>query len=230
MKRISALLLSIAAFSLCRVCVADEDFNANTGAAATALQRFYNREGLWNTTGWWNAANCVEALKNVIVADNGQSYLPVLAQTFKLNSGTNFLNEYYDDEGWWALAWIRAFDLTGKTNYLKAAKTIFNDLTNGWTDHCEGGLIWRKHHGNKNAIPNELFLLVAVRLHQRTPGDAGRGSYLDWALREWEWFKQTGMINPQDLVNDGLNRNCRNDGRTTWTYNQGVIIGGLTDL
>jgi predicted alpha-1,6-mannanase (GH76 family) len=32
------------------------------------------------------------------------------------------------------------------------------------------------------------------------------------------------------LVNDGLTADCANNGRTTWTYNQGVIIGGLAVL
>jgi hypothetical protein len=37
------------------------------------------------------------------------------------------------------------------------------------------------------------------------------------------------MLNSDNLVNDGLG-NCVNNGQTTWTYNQGVLIGGLTDL
>jgi hypothetical protein len=82
----------------------------------------------------------------------------------------------------------------------------------------------------KNAIANELFLLTAIRLHQRTPGDGGPGSYFYWATNEWTWFKASGMINAQNLVNDGLNASCVNNGSTTWTYNQGVILGGLTDL
>ena len=32
------------------------------------------------------------------------------------------------------------------------------------------------------------------------------------------------------LVNDGLTADCANNGGTTWTYNQGVIIGGLAVL
>ena len=91
-------------------------------------------------------------------------------------------------------------------------------------------MLAERSHLSKNAIPNELFLLTAIRLHQRTPHDAGNGSYLDWALKEWMWFKNTGMINSENLVNDGLNKDCENDGKTTWTYNQGVILGGLTDL
>lgn len=207
-----------------------DDFNANTAIAASALQQWYNNRGLWNTTGWWNAANCVEAIENVIVAQNGGQYLKVLSRTFDENSRAHFLNEYYDDEGWWALAWIRAFDLTGEARYLEMSKTIFADMAGGWDSHCDGGIWWRKDRHYKNAIANELFLLVAIRLHQRTPGDDGTNSYLNWATRECAWFNASGMINPQHLVNDGLNRSCENNGRTTWSYNQGVIVGGLAEL
>jgi predicted alpha-1,6-mannanase (GH76 family) len=209
---------------------AGDDFNANTEAAATMLQQWYNPGGLWNTTGWWNAANCVEALENVIVAGNGGQYLSVLTNTYNLNSGGNFLNNYYDDEGWWANAWIRAYDVTGNTNFLNMAKTVFTDLLTGWDSTCGGGSWWTKDRTYKNAIANELFLLTAIRLHQRTPGDSGVGSYFYWATNEWAWFKASGMINAQNLVNDGLNSSCVNNGQTTWTYNQGVILGGLTDL
>jgi predicted alpha-1,6-mannanase (GH76 family) len=208
----------------------EDDFYANSLTSAKVLQQWYNEQGQWDSTGWWNAANCLEAIESVIEANNGQEYLEVIPTTFDRNAGDNFLNEFYDDEGWWALAWIRAFDLTGEPRYLAMAKTIFADMKGGWDDHCSGGIWWKKDRRYKNAIANELFLLVAVRLHQRTPGDAGPGSYLDWAQREWTWFKQSGMINAQNLVNDGLDQNCANNRRTTWTYNQGVLIGGLTEL
>jgi predicted alpha-1,6-mannanase (GH76 family) len=214
--------------------LAGDDFNANTEAAATILQQWYNGgNGLYDTTGWWNAANCIEAIENVIFANDDLQYLIVLTNTFNQNSGGNFLNFYYDDEGWWANAWIRAYDLTGNTNFLSMAKTIFADLTTGWTNNpCGGGIWWNKDtvQPYKNAIANELFLLTAIRLHQRTPGDAGPGSYFDWATNEWAWFKASGMINGQNLINDGLTSSCVNNGQTTWTYNQGVILGALTDL
>ena len=103
-------------------------------------------------------------------------------------------------------------------------------MTGGWDDTFGGGLWWKKDRKYKNAIPNELFLTLAARLHQRTPGDHGPGSYLDWAQREWAWFDASGMINGQDLVNDGLNHQGKNNGGITWTYNQGVILGGLIEL
>ena len=47
------------------------------------------------------------------------------------------------------------------------------------------------------------------------------------------------MINGKGLINDGLGQGhadklqgmaCTNNGRTTWTYNQGVVLGGLAEL
>jgi predicted alpha-1,6-mannanase (GH76 family) len=59
-----------------------------------------------------------------------------------------------------------------------------------------------------------------------------RENYAAWADQEWQWFSQSGMINENNLINDGLTKDgtCRNNGQTTWTYNQGVILGGLIDF
>ena len=87
---------------------------------------------------------------------------------------------------------------------------------------------WNQDRKYKNAITNEQFLTLAARLHQRAP-DAD-GYYLSWALREWEWFSSAGLIGASGLVNDGLTPGCENNGGITWTYNQGVILGGLAAM
>lgn len=75
-------------------------------------------------------------------------------------------------------------------------------------DHCyaEGGdsVWWSKEKTYKNAIPNELFLVLAARLYQRT----AKPEYLQWALKEWTWFNQSG-----DLTNTCSNQ-CRHDQST----------------
>jgi hypothetical protein len=54
---------------------------------------------------------------------------------------------------------------------------------------------------------------------------------VDWATREWTWFAQTGMITKDHLVIDGLDlTTCGPGWNATFTYNQGVILGGLVDL
>ncbi|OLP18025.1 hypothetical protein BST81_13380 [Leptolyngbya sp. 'hensonii'] len=201
----------------------------NAAAGMAALQLFYNlTTGLWDTTGWWNAANALETTIDYSRVTNTLTYRGNIFNTFEKNKHTGFLNPwFYDDQGWWALAWIKAYDLTHNPRYLEMAKSIFEDMKQGWDSVCQGGLWWKKNRTYKNAITNELFLAVAVRLHLRTPDDR---EYLDWALKTWAWFQHSGMINGNSLVNDGLTDDCRNNGQTTWTYNQGVILGALVDL
>jgi len=201
-------------------------------AGMTALQIFYNTStGLWDTSKWWQAGNALETTIDYSRITNTKTYHSNILNTFEKHKKSNFLDQwFYDDDGWWALTWIKAYDLTGETQYLDMAKTIFNNMKGGWDSTCGGGVWWKKKRTYKNAITNELFLSVAARLHLRTPGDNGPGSYLDWAQRTWNWFKNSGLINKSNLVNDGLNDSCKNNGQTTWTYNQGVILGGLVDL
>ena len=202
---------------------------ATTGAQA--LQSWYNSSnGQFNTTGWWNSANALNALIDYGRLSGNTSYVGDISTTYSRNASGNFLNNYYDDEGWWGLTWVNAYDATGNGAYLTMAKTIFSNISAGWDSTCNGGIWWSKDRTYKNAIPNELFLELATRLHERTSGDNGSGSYLDWANREWTWFSHSGLINASHLINDGLTSNCQNNGQTTWTYNQGAILGGLTDL
>ncbi len=209
-------------------------YRAWADAAVGALHRWYDaRTGLWKSAGWWNSANALTAVINHAQRTGDDRYRHVIEATFsraeRVNAG--FSNMFYDDDGWWALAWIAAFDLTGEAKYLDMARALFAGMATGWDEVCGGGLWWTRKKTYKNAIPNELFLLTGGRLHQRTAGAGGRaGGYLDWAMREWQWFSASGMIGPSGLVNDGLTAECANNGGTTWTYNQGVIVGGLAVL
>jgi predicted alpha-1,6-mannanase (GH76 family) len=207
-------------------------------AGVKALQAWYSQDsGLYAApTGWWNSANAITVLVNYERVTGVKSYEPVLRNTFAAAQKTsvNFTNSYYDDDGWWALAWIDAYDLTGNVQYLRMAETIFSAMTGGWdTTTCGGGEWWSTDRKYKNAIANELFLTVAAKLANRTKGSTS-AAYLNWARQEWTWFKASGMINAQNLINDGLNSKspnaCTNNGGKTWSYNQGVILEGLVEL
>jgi len=208
------------------------EFLADSEAGLKALQAWYAEDtGLWTTTNWWNAANAITVIGAFSKLSDTPDFRPVLANTFERNSGKNFLNDYYDDEGWWALGWAGAYEVTHEARYLEMAETIFSDMTGGWDDAvCGGGIWWKRPKQYKNAIANELFLSVASKLAGLTQDPEKKAKYLDWAQREWKWFAASGMINSENLINDGLDGACHNNLRTTWTYNQGVILGGLTNL
>jgi predicted alpha-1,6-mannanase (GH76 family) len=208
--------------------------------AVQTLQTWYQPStGLYKTTGWWNSANAITVLVDYARLSKSKQYNSVFVNTFTAAQRTNpgFLNKFYDDEGWWALAWIDAYDLTRNKEYLVMAESIFADMAEAWDQTCGGGIWWSKDREYKNAIANELFLSVAAHLANRTSGSA-RNQYVGWGKREWKWFHASGMINANGLINDGLRRStgeiatsgCINNGRTTWTYNQGVVLGGLAAL
>jgi predicted alpha-1,6-mannanase (GH76 family) len=118
------------------------------------------------------------------------------------------------------------------------AEVIFADMTTQWdTTTCGGGVWWSKdlkRSAYKNAITNELFLQIAASLANRVTDPARKAQYLAWARKEWSWFSASGMINSGNMINDGLNATnpgaCTNNKRATWSYNQGVILGGLVEL
>jgi len=215
-----------------------------------ALQQWYvPSTGLYRTTGWWNSANIITTITGFMRFSGSRQYVAILANTYvkaqiavpkpqqvgpweKMTGFPGFLNTYYDDEGWWALAWIDAYDLTRDKRYLATAQSIFNDMAGGWDNTCGGGIWWSKDRTYKNAIANELFFSVAAHLATRVP--ANRREYADWAAKEWQWFASSGMLNERRLVNDGLTIDqtsgaCRNNQKTVWTYNQGVLIGALAE-
>jgi predicted alpha-1,6-mannanase (GH76 family) len=103
-------------------------------------------------------------------------------------------------------------------------------MSSAWDGTCGGGLWWSTQRSYKNAITNGLFLLAAARLHRLAPDESAQRGYRVWAARAWQWFDASGMINEDDLVNDGLDGGCVNNGGVTWTYNQGVLIRVLVEL
>ncbi|OTA90942.1 glycoside hydrolase family 76 protein [Hypoxylon sp. CO27-5] len=200
--------------------------------------------GLWDPnnpgSSWWQSGVALWTLCEYMIKSGSRDYLPQALNTVKIQraplswwpeGGGDFRADSTDDTGWWALAMTSLYELTGDEEYLNIAKEDEAYMFKYWnTTTCGGGLIWnipsRTYH---NAISNELYLELTAKLHNLIPDET---VYLYHTLLEWEWFNKSGMINSQNLVNDGLTDDaaCVNNGMTTWTYNQGVILGGLVEL
>lgn len=97
----------------------------------TTLQQWYvQSSGFYQSpTGWWNTANAITLLVNYSRVTGTTQYLPAVANTYAnanaVMGSQNFISSANDDEGWWALAWIDAYDLTRNQNYLNTAESYF---------------------------------------------------------------------------------------------------------
>lgn len=206
------------------------------GAAADALMWSYDPYPGWWPSSWWNSA----ATLTTLIDHGDPAYDWVTARTFDQNKGVfpagvrstdaiegNFVSRAIDDSAWWGLAWVAAYDRTGQQRYLAMATTIANYVHQYWdTSTCGGGVWWDRERTYKNAVTSGLYLRLVAAIHNRAPGDT---VWLQRTRAAATWYLGSGMINSANLVNDGLTRDCRNNGQTVWTYNQGLAIGGLVE-
>lgn len=248
--------------------------------AVDALMAFYDpSSGLWDPghAPWWQSGLALQAVVDYMAVSGSREYLAQARATIEAQRGVlpwwpagggEFRAESTDDTGWWALALVSMYELTGEVGFLDIAKADEAYMWEYWTGDdgsgsgddiwgsgsgsgdsgsssysCGGGIIWqvstRSYH---NAISNELYLHLAAKLHNLNvnTGDGGMAAaaepyLLDRALREWAWFRDSGMINSANLINDGLledaaTQTCANNNAPTWTYNQGVVLTGLVEL
>ncbi len=81
------------------------------------------------------------------------------------------------------------------------------------------------------AVENELYFTAAAKLANRLPAAHGGGYYFAEAIKAYNWFVNSGLINSDNTINNGLVLStCKNDGNIVFSYNQGIILSGLAEL
>ncbi|MCT9006753.1 glycoside hydrolase family 76 protein [Streptomyces rhizosphaerihabitans] len=210
-------------------------------AAADALMSSYDPYNGWWPSSWWNSAATLTSLVDFARTTGTHDYDWVIARTYDQNKGAfaagvrssdaiegHFISRSIDDSGWWAIAWLDAYDYTGDSRYLDEAVTIGGYVQQYWDPGtCGGGVWWDRERTYKNAVTNGQYLWLTTALHQRIPGDM---VWLQRARTAAAWYRSSGMINSSGLVNDGLTSTCANNSGTVWSYNQGLAIGGFAEL
>jgi Glycosyl hydrolase family 76 len=176
----------------------------------------------WHIGDAWNRFQTVEALVHHTLYAGKQTYAGD-AVTAAWDSGLSG----NDDQLWGGIAYAKLYHLTGDGSHIQRAIDKFEMVTAYWDHLCMGGVWWDIKRTYKNAITNELYLMLATLLYEML----GDNKYLQAARDTWDWFDNSGMINSFNMINDGISSStCLNNGQTTWTYNQGVILGGLVNL
>lgn len=214
---------------------------ARARVAADVLMNSYDPDKAWFPSSWWNSAVALETIGDYMQRTGDRRYLPQLDNTFEKDKGAfppgelsgdpllgNFTSRAIDDSEWWGLTWVQAYDLTGEQKYLDMAEKIATFAYGYWDPStCGGGVWWNAERTYKNAVTNGLFIRLTAELHNRIHGDK---VWLARSQQAWDWFVNSGLINSDHLVNDGLTDNCTSNHQTVWSYNQGLAIGAAVEL
>ncbi|WP_227872221.1 glycoside hydrolase family 76 protein [Paenibacillus albus] len=185
-----------------------------------------------NPFNYWWLAHAVDVLTDGYERTGDKQYVTQLDKLYQgllKRNGGDFINDYYDDMEWMALAWLRAFDATGDKRYQEAAMTLWQDIQTGWNDEVGGGIAWRKSQTDyKNTPANAPAIILAARVYNHTKAAAD----LEWAKKLYDWQK-SHLVDPDTgLVWDGINRQGDGAVDKNWmfTYGQGVFIGAGVEL
>ncbi|HEY6574305.1 MAG TPA: glycoside hydrolase family 76 protein, partial [Mycobacterium sp.] len=182
------------------------------GVVAWPAAREYQTFGTWHY--WWQA-HLLDNLVDAQLRDpqpERQQMITRQIRGHRLRNNGSWVNDYYDDMAWLALALERAGRLAG-VERPKALKKLSEQFLNAWVPEDGGGIPWRKQDQFFNAPANGPAGIFLARY----------GDRLRRAQQMSDWIDET-IIDPEThLVFDGLKAGSLV--RAQYTYCQGVVIG-----
>jgi len=207
---------------------ADSAQAALTQGFWSPTEQYYlqNNSGSTSFNYWWQGHG-LDILIDGYQRTQSADYLTrmrQLQQGTKVKNKNTYLNEFYDDMEWQALACLRAFELTKDPDYKNTATLLWADIKKGWNEQQGGGIAWKKTQiSYKNTPANAPAAILGARLYalDRNPDD------LEWAKKIYAWQKSKLVDPASGVVWDGVNRQGDNQIDKNWlfSYNQGTYIG-----
>ncbi|MDZ4235185.1 MAG: glycoside hydrolase family 76 protein [Dietzia sp.] len=168
---------------------------------------------------WWQA-HLLDNLVDAQVRDPRPERLESINRQIRgqrLRNLGSWVNDYYDDMAWLALALERAGRLTG-VGRPKALEKLSEQFLNAWVPEDGGGIPWRKQDQFFNAPANGPAGIFLARYEGR----------LRRAQQMADWIDES-LIDPEThLVFDGIKAGSLV--RAQYTYCQGVVLGLETEL
>jgi len=209
-------------------------FYVNSDHQIHAEHAFGSNGGLY-TDFWWEA-QLWETVMDAYERTNSPAYRTMIDDVY---SGFNakypdmMTNDFNDDLGWWALACLRAYELTGTAEYLNRGSFLFNQIYAEWDSSAYGGGIWWRRdahtpgtaNAQKNMATNAPMVMTAIKLRNAYNDTA----YLTKATQIYNWIKTT-LVNGSK-VNDhieGTGSGIIKD--WDFTYNYGTYLGAAVSL
>ncbi|MDR3664511.1 MAG: glycoside hydrolase family 76 protein [Mycobacterium sp.] len=167
---------------------------------------------------WWQA-HVLDCLVDAQVRDPQEYRVDRIKRQIRghrLRNTGSWVNSYYDDMAWLALALERSGRLAGVARP-NALKTLADQFLGAWVPEDGGGIPWRKQDQFFNAPANGPAGIFLAR-HDR----------LRRAQQMADWIDDT-LIDPEThLVFDGIKSGSLV--RAQYTYCQGVVLGLEVEL
>jgi predicted alpha-1,6-mannanase (GH76 family) len=179
---------------------------------------------------YWPQAHGLDVLVDAYLRTNDVKYKTYFDQWYtgvQAGNGGSFINYFYDDMEWNALALLRTYSATKDDKFKAASLNVWTDIQTGWNNNGGGGISWNKGSlMSKNACSNGPACILAARLFQQFGDTVNKA----WALKIYDWEKSTLFDPSSGAVNDNLNVATGVISNYVATYNTGTFIGSAVEL
>jgi uncharacterized protein YyaL (SSP411 family) len=129
-------------------------------------------------------------------------------------------DRFYDDNQWIAIAYLDAFERTGRKQFLQSTHEIYRFMMSGYDTVSGGGLYWKENDKTtKNTCSNGPGILIALRLYQVTK----KKTYLDTALLLYDWTNKY-LLAPEGVYYDNVKLPELHINKQFYTYNTGTML------
>ena len=178
------------------------------------------RDRLFATWHYWWQAHLLDCLIDAQLRDpqpERRTKISRQIRSHRVRNNFSWINNYYDDMAWLALALERAARLVGVERG-RALPKLTDQFVKAWVPEDGGGIPWRKQDQFFNAPANGPAGIFLARY----------GDRLRRAEQMGDWIDRT-LIDPEThLVFDGVKAGSLV--RAQYTYCQGVVLGLETEL
>jgi predicted alpha-1,6-mannanase (GH76 family) len=178
------------------------------------------RDRLFGTWHFWWQAHLLDCLVDAQARDprpERRTKINRQVRSHRLRNNFSWVNSYYDDMAWLALALERAARVAG-VERKRALPKLADQFVKAWVPEDGGGIPWRKQDQFFNAPANGPAGIFLARYPDR----------LKRAEQMGDWIDRT-LIDPEThLVFDGIKSGSLV--RAQYTYCQGVVLGLETEL
>lgn len=212
--------------------VADSMQSKTYSTYLSANGNYYIQNNSGNTNfNYWPQAHMMDVLNDAYLRTKNIVYtqrMKALLLGVKNTNGGAYPNNYYDDMGWMANAFMRAYAATSDADYLNAAQILYTDIKTGLNSSQGGGMAWRKNQLDyKNTPSTTTAIMLAARMYELQ----NNANDLALAKSLYTWMKANLVDPTTGVVYDGINSTGTGAvDKNVYTYNQGSFIGAAIEL